>query len=178
MYREVIEHPWSLPDSIKRLLDLNAGNERGRIYRVIPDDFKQPEPPRLGKAATSELVATLEHPNGWHRDTASRLLYERQDKSALLRLQLLLQHSKFPLARLHALHAIDGLNSLKETHVLTALEDSDPAVREHAIKLSEKFFVNGSASPRLLAKLDDLANDPVINVRYQLAFTLGELNNS
>jgi len=33
MYREVIEHPWSLPASIKQYLDLNSGNDRGRIYR-------------------------------------------------------------------------------------------------------------------------------------------------
>ncbi len=32
MYREVIEHPWSLPESIKKHLDLNSGNDRGRIY--------------------------------------------------------------------------------------------------------------------------------------------------
>src|SRR5882672_6286920 len=56
MYREVFEHPWSLPESIKKLLDLNAGNDRGRIYRVVPDGFKQPRLPRLGKASTKELV--------------------------------------------------------------------------------------------------------------------------
>ncbi|MFN5655272.1 MAG: PVC-type heme-binding CxxCH protein, partial [Verrucomicrobiota bacterium] len=30
MYREVIEHPWSIPDEIKQHLDLNNGNDRGR----------------------------------------------------------------------------------------------------------------------------------------------------
>ncbi|HAM71625.1 MAG TPA: cytochrome C, partial [Verrucomicrobiales bacterium] len=34
MYRETIEHPWSLPESIKKHLDLNSGNDRGRIYRI------------------------------------------------------------------------------------------------------------------------------------------------
>src|SRR5262249_47532279 len=80
MYREVIEHPWSLPENIKKYLDLNSGNDRGRIYRITPDGFKQPKPVHLGSATTAELVATLANPNGWHRDTASRLLYERQDK--------------------------------------------------------------------------------------------------
>ncbi len=37
MYREVIEHPWSIPDEIKKHLDLNNGNDRGRIYRIVPD---------------------------------------------------------------------------------------------------------------------------------------------
>ncbi|HEY6226695.1 MAG TPA: PVC-type heme-binding CxxCH protein, partial [Verrucomicrobiae bacterium] len=175
MYREIIEHPWSLPDNIKKFLDLNSGNNRGRIYRIVPDGFKRPAQPHLGKASTAELVATLENPNGWHRDTASRLLYERQDKSAVPLLAHLLTNSKFPLARMHALHSLDGLNALTESHILQALADSDEVVREHAVKLSEKFFNAGAPSEKLLNKLQQLANDPSIRVRYQLAFTLGEI---
>jgi hypothetical protein len=83
MYRETIEHPWSIPPNIKQFLDLNSGNDRGRVYRIVPDGFRRPEPPRLDQAETSELVATLEHANGWHRETAQRLLFERQDKAAV-----------------------------------------------------------------------------------------------
>jgi putative membrane-bound dehydrogenase-like protein len=176
MYREIIEHPWSLPDNIKKFLDLNSGNNRGRIYRIVPDGFKRPSQPRLGKASTAELVATLESPNGWDRDTASRLLYERQDKSAVPLLARLLSQSKFPLARLHALHSLDGLGEFKESHYSEASYDTDEVVREHAIKLSEKLFNHGAPSERLLGKLQELANDPSLRVRYQLAFTLGEIN--
>jgi putative membrane-bound dehydrogenase-like protein len=176
MYREVIEHPWSLPDNIKKFLDLNSGNNRGRIYRIVPDSFKQPKPPRLGQASIRELVATLEHANGWHRDTASRLIYERQDKSAVGLLAELLARSKFALGRLHALHALDGLGALKEDQILVGLNDPDAVVREHAIKLSEKLFPDGRPSPRVLSRLQQLAGDPDIAVRFQLAFTLGEIN--
>ena len=169
MYREVIEHPWSLPDNIKKFLDLNSGNNRGRLYRIVPDGFQRRKPPQLGKASIPELVATLEHPNGWHRDTASRLLYERQDQSAVAPLVNLVEHSRSALGRLHALHALEGLGALKDAQVLLALNDSDPVVREHAIKLSENFKV-----PAILARLKQLADDPAIRVRYQLAFTLGE----
>jgi putative heme-binding domain-containing protein len=175
MYREIIEHPWSLPDNIKKFLDLNSGNNRGRIYRIVPDGFKRPKQPQLGKASTAELVATLENPNGWHRDTASRLLYERQDKSAVPLLADLLSGSKFPLARLHGLHSLDGLGELSEARVLQALADSDEIVREHAIKLSEKFFNRRALSETLVGKLRSLANDPSLRVRYQLAFTLGPI---
>ncbi len=174
MYREVIEHPWSLPDSIKRLLDLNAGNDRGRIYRVVPDGYKQPKLPRLGKASTKELVATLEHPNGWHRDTAARLLYERQDKAAVPHLIDLLAQSESALARMHALYALEGLGAFKEGQILIALNDTDATVREHAIKLSEKF--KAAASEKLWARLQQMAKDSSSSVRYQLALTLGEFN--
>ncbi len=175
IYREIIEHPWSLPNSIKSLVDLNSGNNRGRIYRIAPDGFKQPGRPQLGKASTWQLVATLEHPNGWHRDTAARLLYERQDPAAVPLLDKLLESSNFALARQHALHSLDGLGALRESHVLQGLEDADPVVREHAIRLSENFLHDGTASPQMLTKLQRLVDDPSIMVRYQLAFTLGQL---
>ena len=178
MYREIIEHPWSLPDNIKKFLDLNSGNNRGRIYRIVPDGFKRPKPVQLGKASTRDLVATLENPNGWHRDTASRLLYERQDKSAVAPLIKLVESSKFPLARMHALHSLDGLGALKEAQVLAGLGDTDEVVREHAIKLSEKLFKDGMPSQKIVTKLQGLAADPSITVRYQLAFTLGELKGN
>ena len=174
MYREVIEHPWSLPDTIKKLLDLNSGNDRGRIYRIAPDGFKPRKPPQLGKATTAELVATLEHKNAWHRETASRLLLERQDKSAVPMLESMIKKSSSALGRLHALYALDGLGELKPAHLLTALDDRAAAVREHAIKLAEKF--KDSADNKLWSKLRQLRNDPDVPVRYQLAFTLGEFN--
>jgi putative membrane-bound dehydrogenase-like protein len=174
MYREVIEHPWSLPDSIKEHLDLYSGSERGRIYRIVPEHFSRPAPPRLGSATTAELAALLEHSNGWQRETASRLLYQRQDQSAVESLAELLEHSQSHLGRLHALHVLDGLGALKESHVLLAMLDADAAVREHAVLLSEKFLREGHAWASLWVRLEQLPADPSIRVRYQLAFTLGE----
>jgi hypothetical protein len=49
MYREIIEHPWSLPPGIKEHLDLNSGNDRGRIYRIVPDGFKPASRPAPGQ---------------------------------------------------------------------------------------------------------------------------------
>ena len=74
MYREVIEHPASLPPIIKKHLDLTSGRDRGRIYRIKPKGSKYRQPPHLSEATVEELVSLLEHPNGWHRQTASRLL--------------------------------------------------------------------------------------------------------
>lgn len=77
MYREVIEHPWSLPEPIKKHLDLNSGNDRGRIYRIAPEGFKSPAIPDLGALSDDELLVLTKHDNDWHRTTARRLLYER-----------------------------------------------------------------------------------------------------
>lgn len=77
MYRETIEHPWSLPEPIKKHVDLNSGFQRGRIYLVEPDGFERPAIPDLGAASDEELLALTSHDNDWHRTTARRLLYER-----------------------------------------------------------------------------------------------------
>ncbi len=174
MYREIIEHPWSLPPGIKKHLDLTAGSDRGRIYRIVPEGFRSRPPPRLSRATTAELVQTLGHRNAWHRETAARLLYERQDRAAVPLLEVLARGGGFALGRLHALYALAGLGALLPRHLEPALHDPDDRVREHAVRLAEPFLRSGEGGAALLSRLLSLAEDPSPHVRYQLAFTLGE----
>lgn len=177
MYRETIEHPWSLPPNLKKFLDLNSGNDRGRIYRIVPDGFKQPKAPRLGEATTAELVKTLENPNGWHRDTASRLIYERQDKTAIPLLKQLAHKSKSPYGRLHALYALEGLGALSDDDLLTALQDQNPGVRENAVRLTDLIYGSRpNIPPPLWSRLATHSTDPDVRVRTQLAWSLGILD--
>jgi putative membrane-bound dehydrogenase-like protein len=39
MSRETIEHPKSLPEMIKKHLDLTSGRDQGRLYRVVPQNY-------------------------------------------------------------------------------------------------------------------------------------------
>jgi putative heme-binding domain-containing protein len=175
MYREIIEHPDSIPPAIKKHLDLNSGNDRGRIYRIVPENFTRRAKVDLSSATTAELVATLAHPNGWHRDTAARLLYEKQDQSAVPLLEKLAADSSSPLGRMHALHALDGLwGALSEKTIVHALNDNEPVVREHAILLSEKFLHKKNVTWKLFESLEKRIADPDARVRLQLAFSLGE----
>jgi putative membrane-bound dehydrogenase-like protein len=172
MYREFIEHPWSIPDDIKAQLDLESGRDRGRLWRLSPPGFRAPAPPRLGRAGIAELVACLENPNSWWRETAHRLLFERQDGAAVAPLRQLLRSSKSPLARLHALWSLHGLESLDDDDLLTALKDQDAGVREHGVRLSEPRTGKSTAFPdRVL----ELARDAAMRVRFQVAFTLGTI---
>jgi putative membrane-bound dehydrogenase-like protein len=175
LYREILDFSDGIPESIKRFKDLNRGNDRGRIYRVVPEGFTQSAVPKLGRATTAELVATLQHPNAWHRETAARLLYERQDKSAIPALAQLVAQSPSALGRLHGLYALDGLDALAEPYVLRALDDPDPAVREHGVRLSERLIAGRGPSDPLWRQLKLRADDSEPRVRYQLAFTLGEI---
>jgi putative membrane-bound dehydrogenase-like protein len=173
MYRYLVEATDFMPPSIVRHLDVGAGFDKGRLYRIVSEGFRRPAPPRLGKASTAELVALLEHPDGWHRDTAARLLYQRQDPRAVAPLQTLVARSKSPLARMHALYALDGLQALDAAAVLRGLHDPDSRVREHALRLAERF----ESAPKVRARLEQLSSDPDLRVRYQLAFSLGAVSD-
>ncbi len=166
MYRENIEHPWSIPDDIHAAVDLEAGRDMGRIWRLTQPDFKPVKAPRLGNASSAELVAALENPNSWWRETAQRLLFERQDKGVVPALQSLVRDSRFPQARLHALWSLEGLGALRNEDILAALKDSAAGVREHAVRLAEPRPLGGAVIP--------LAKDTDARVRLQVAFTLGE----
>ena len=169
-YREVIEHPASIPPAIKKHLDLTSGRNRGRIYRILAAGFTQRPSPRLGEATIPDLVALLEHPNAWHRETASRLLFIRQDRAAIAPLRELAERSPIPLGRLHALCVLDGLGGVDESLLAATLNDPTPGVRRHAVRIAEQLF----RSPPVINAVVALADDPDLEVRYQVAFSLGE----
>ncbi len=172
-YREVIETPLSLPDDIKKRLNVESRG-RGRIWRITsaPAGTK---PPRvaLDKASSAQLVAHLADDNLWWRLTAQRLLFERQDKKAIEPLEELARTSKSATARSHALWTLEGLGALKPAFIERALKDSEPGVREQALRLAEPHLAGSKALRRAVVAL---ADDPSPRVRFQLAFTLGEMD--
>ncbi len=157
----------------------SANRGFGRIYRVVPANFKQRPPTQLGEAKVTDLVNALRHPNGWNRESAARLLYQRQDRSAVVPLiQLLYDLHSPPLGRVYAMQALDSLHKLLPGHLARGLNDADDRVRERAILLSEKLLTNTTTFPDLVwGPLAKAASDASPQVRYQLAFTLGQCRN-
>ncbi len=137
MYRETIEDPSAIPPDILKHLDSYSGMDRGRIYRIIPKGFSRPSHPELNGVDTQELVELLEHPESWWRETAHRLLFERQDPSAVEPLRKRVRNAELPQSRLLALYSLSGQGELKVHEVFTALKDPDPRVRVHALRLAE-----------------------------------------
>ena len=171
MYRFVLEHPeWIAPETQSRL-DLRAGADKGRIYRVLPTGAKLRPIPNLAKLDNSALAAALDSPNGWQRDTVQRLLVERAAIDTAPALRKLAVHAANPKVRVQALATLGTLNLTDSDIVRLALRDPVPAVRVHALRISEALAQNHLALlPSLLACVDD----PEFIVRRQLALTLGE----
>ena len=168
--RELIEGAAFLPPEFMKYLDPLSGSKQGRIYRIAPRGFSTPATPNLGELATRELVSLLDHTNGWHRDTASRLIYQRQDSSAISSLRQLVKQGETAAGRFTALYTLQGLGALDESSVLAALIDSDAIVRAHALRVAESLVAQSVA---ITNRFSNMTTDGDIQVRYQLAFSLG-----
>ncbi|HUQ93312.1 MAG TPA: PVC-type heme-binding CxxCH protein, partial [Bryobacteraceae bacterium] len=173
MYRQTIETPLSIPEELqKRLkLDFYRGDDMGRLYRIVSNAprVKRSLKTNLGTLSAAQLVAELENENGWNRQTAKRLLLEKQDQSTAPLLRQMAAGSAKPVARLATLWTLEGMGSLAEADVLAAMENPHAGLREHGMKLSESLPQSAGIEKALLARL----SDPEIRVSLQLAFTLG-----
>ncbi len=176
MYRGVIQDGqyWTdyLRDYIKtNNLELPVG--LGRIWRVVHTTTTRDRRPSLSKAAPSDLVALLAHPNGWYRDTAQRLLVERSARTAARALREMAAVHPDWRPRIHALWTLDGIGELDAATVQKALGDKSADVRASAVRLSEKWI--GDAAQPIRAAVLALTDDASWTVRRQLAASLGNL---
>ena len=172
MQRETIETPVSIPEELRKKIDFYSGDNLGRIYRIVSKRSKTKRGVRveLGKASTAELVGLLSNPNGWHRETAHRLLLERMDKSAIPALNETALNSPAAPARLRALYLLSDFGALDPATIAAALKDAQPEIRPHAIRLAE-------GVPALEKNILALTADPDPRVQFQLALTLGNLKS-
>ncbi len=170
MYRAHIEHPEYISEVDIARTNFLLGNDMGRIYRVYPVGKEPRTIQPLNTKKTADLVAKLDHPNPWVRDTAHRLLIESNDKTAVEPLAALASTSKNPVARVHALNVLDGLAALDEKVLLSALASEQPGVVRHAIRLSEPFL---GMSPEIGAAVLAHQSNTDKQVQLQLAYSLG-----
>jgi len=140
----------------------------GRIYRIRPEDNYQPPSVNMNLKALSgpELAYLLRDERRWYRDTARRLINERQDTSLIPLFEKWLNLEKGQTA-LEALWAINLLGGFDSETRRAALEHTDPHVRVWGIRLIGD---EGKASRWESEKMGYLAAvDTNIEVRQQLA---------
>ena len=175
MYRGIIQQGnWTKPGSYLRgVIDefgFDKNVSRGRIYRLVHQDFTPAKAkPRMLEESNEALVKHLNHPNGWWRDTAQKLLVVRNDKSIAPALQQLAKNGKTDLARMHALWTLEGLGVLKPELIRECLQDPAPAVRRAAIRVSESLYKDGEKS--LAADIEGMAKDDNPEVATQALLT-------
>ncbi len=180
MYRGILQHVRYVTTYLREYI-LEHGLDRpigmGRIYRVVWEgDADEPAPIRREAPALADAtdrIVSLSHPNGWHRDTAQRLLVENElddaDRDALRELA---RSAADPLARIHALWTLHGRGELHEATTLAALRDANPWLVVHGLRTGEDELAGSAAGQAAIAELLDSSS---AQVRSQALLTLGAM---
>ena len=145
-HRGVIQHKRFLTSylrrqSAERELDKHIGY--GRIYRIVPDDYKSVPKPE-------DLVAGLSHDHLWWRLRSQQRIVEgnRLDLVDSIR-QLAIQKDESPYARVHAMWALKGLGKLEPVIIEENLQDSQWFVSMTALRLAGESQGKDSVFPEV-----------------------------
>jgi putative membrane-bound dehydrogenase-like protein len=166
MYRQVIEHPRWIPSNRLAQLDVRAGDNKGRIYRV----YRKDGPPRrirnLTKLPTPELALALDSPSGTERDRVHRELLNRDDRTALSNLRQLASKDSRPSVRVQAAFAIDSLAGMTPQELGDRLHrESDPQARAGLLRLA-------GHTPNVLMEIQGGLRDDDMSVRFQAVLAM------
>jgi putative membrane-bound dehydrogenase-like protein len=185
-YRKLVEHPdWlAMADTtgffthageIKES-DFLEGNDRGRIYRIVPKDFNanKKKKPELSTIDIRGLVEYLNNPNMWWRMNAQRLLVDRKDAAAVPLIKDLLLAGISPEGINNSLWTLEGLGALSDTLLEKAFQNASPLVRKQAVLLAEKRLGNNNIFDKIISASSD--SDPF--VQFQVALSLSNVANS
>jgi glucose/arabinose dehydrogenase/cytochrome c5 len=160
-------------------LGLQKNIQHGRIWRLVHDGISRGPKPHMLDETPGQLVAHLDHPNGWWRDNAQKEIVLRNDKSVVEDLKLIAIGKKGPLpekpsalARIHALWTLSGLGAMDKDVLFEALEDNDPQVRKAAVWISELYLKNDDEA--VVGELEELKEDQDYDVRIQLVLSLSK----
>jgi len=182
MYRGLVQHgayvtPYLREQTLKR--NLIQPINRGRIWRIVPKDWKSSKPKKLSQLSLSELVAHLANPDGWQRDMAQRLLVEQNDPQSVAMLVKVATEHPANLARFHALWTLEGLQWKDSGVLLKCLQDADYQVSNVALRMIEPLVRNDEKLRRTLAQyLLTKANETSPEQTLQMALSARVLEDN
>jgi len=182
MYRGIVQHaaymtPHLKEQTLTRKLDMPIN--RGRIWRIVPQNWKPTPQKKLSQVSSSELIQELSNADGWHRDMAQRLLIGRNDTSVRDGLIALAKSGRYPLGRFHALWTLDGLKLSQSDMLLGLVSDPDPLIQTTALRLLEPFAMADNVVRQKLSKqlLQLVAKAPTESI-LQMALTAQALDQT
>ena len=146
-----------------------AGVDRkyGRLYRIRYKDTPSAAQFDLAKETDQQLIERLHSGNIYYRETAQRLLTERNSAAARPLLEKLTLDDAAPhKARMHALWSLIGAGPLEAEFHGKLLANADPSLRAWGVRAAGNMH---HVAPALAARVAELAGDPSPDVRLQVA---------
>ena len=177
MYRGVIQHRTYMTPYLRAQVkqrNLETPLSGGRVFRIAAANAVPAARPKLSRATDAELVSLLSHPDGWWRDTAQRLLVQRNAASVHAELAALATSHASPITRIHALWTMVPLGGLSEDTAEMLLGDPAPEVRAATAQILDGV----ASSVGIRSRLAALAGDPSRRVRMIAAATSANASES
>ena len=142
-----------------------------RLWRIQHKEATPLPAWKLDGSDSASLLKGLEHPNGWVRGTANRLLNETRPEGIVPALTTMLKSSPSRYGRIQALYTLDNLRQINPEIILTAMADADPAVRKNGARLvaERRVLVNRQVEERIR----QLATDTNERVQIQALMAMG-----
>jgi putative membrane-bound dehydrogenase-like protein len=173
-YREIIEDYSAIPRHLQQQYGVYNGHDRGRIYRLTHTNV-----PADARAALSQLdVAGLAQECGspllWRRQTAQRLLRERNERRGVPALRQALRSQPAPEAAITILFTLDQLGALAPEELSPFIAHTNSAVRIRALQMADPWFSKEEGRELLEATLAQAGAETDPRVQIQFALSLGE----
>ena len=165
-YREIIEDYSAIPRYLQQQYELDHGKDRGRIWKIVPEKPLPVAAADMSGLSTDALVRELASERFWRRQTARRLLVERQATAAAPAIAKLVTASAPRPAVINALHTLAAIGTSDPAAIRRALAHPDAAVRIHAVAVAEPLLKHDRG---LLDAVLALAADPDADVDPDVA---------
>ena len=173
-YREIIEDYSAIPRYLQQLYGLTNGMHHGRIWRLTHNDAPQTPPADMSNLLDKQLANEVGSPHAWRRETARRLLIERQADETPNTLIQHLNPDTPPAAAINALYTLEGLNALESGVLTKGLSHSHWSVKRHALRIGDALDRDSPGSQEIATWLSDIVNygnEP--RLILQIALSLG-----
>jgi len=174
LHRFVVEHPrWIPPERLQRL-EVRAGADGGRIYRIRRQDSAVTPLPRLKGLTPEDLAQRLGSPNGPLRDLAQRELLSLPEKSwqrARPGVIALATEPRIPAVRAQALALLSLRGALPSALLESALRSDHAGL----VSVALGCIPSGPDGSRLRTIHSGLlGRDPAVRFHRALALSRGE----
>jgi putative membrane-bound dehydrogenase-like protein len=134
-----------------------------RIYRIQHKQAQSLPGFDLNSKDAARLIEMLDHPNGWVRATANRLLSEGAGSSVPDALRSKSRQARTAYGRMEALWALHNLNLLDPEMLVAAARDPDAVVRKNSMRIAAERDNSANEPPSDLVRA--MLSDPDQRVR-------------
>ena len=179
MYRLVIEHPQWIPEAWQARIDLRAGADKGRIYRVRHRDFHVQKLPNFDAIDHAEILAELQSEIGPRRDLAQQWLIENKPIALRKLIEQSMRTHKEAKIRIQMLATLDCCGWLEDAQLSERIQQEESArVIQYALDIVRARWDNETTSRKAVYALKPELLDDELALHQILLLGIDDTNQA